>query len=84
MCVFYEGRVSVKPCSAPGGWQVVVAADQLVVAWTSHLFRRDRPWCRAAGGGSIKPAAVAQQGHDTPSAPGPGFDRVGTAAILVA
>jgi hypothetical protein len=47
--VIYEGWVIVKAWSAPGGWQVVVAADQVVVAWTSHLFGRGRPWCRAAG-----------------------------------
>jgi hypothetical protein len=49
LCVIYEGRVSVKAWSAPGCWQVLVAADHLVVAWTSHLFGRDRPWCGAAG-----------------------------------
>ena len=48
LCVIYEGWVIVKR-SAPGWWQVLVAADQVVVAWTSHLFGRDRPWCRAAG-----------------------------------
>jgi hypothetical protein len=33
-----------------GSWLAgVVAADQVVVAWTSHLFGRVRPWCRAAG-----------------------------------
>jgi hypothetical protein len=49
LCVIYEGWVIVKPCSAPGWWQVLVAADQVVVARTSHLFGRNRPWCRAAG-----------------------------------
>jgi hypothetical protein len=63
--VIYEGWVIVKAWSAPGWLAGVVAADQGVVAWTSHLFGRGRPWCRAARGGSIKLAAVAQQGHDT-------------------
>ena len=41
LCVIYEGWVSVKAWSAPGWlWQVLVAADQVVVVWTSHLYGR--------------------------------------------
>jgi hypothetical protein len=49
LCVIYEGWVIVKPWSAPGWWQVVVAADQGGGRVDQSPIRAGRPWCRAAG-----------------------------------
>jgi hypothetical protein len=66
LCVIYEGWVSVKAWSAPAGWQTgMVAADQGGGRVDQSSIRAGSPMVSCGRGGSIKRAAVAEQGHDT-------------------
>jgi hypothetical protein len=65
MSVIYEGRVSVKAWSAPGGWQASCGRGPGGGRVDQSSIRAGSPMVSCGWGGSIKPAAVAQQGHDT-------------------
>jgi hypothetical protein len=55
LCVIYEGRVSVKPWSAPDGAAGVDGRGPGMVAWTSHLFGR-------VAHGVVRPGRLNQAG----------------------
>jgi hypothetical protein len=65
LCVIYEGWVSVKTWSAPGWLAGVGGRGPGGGRVDQSSIRAGSPMVSCGWGGSIKLAAVAQQGHDT-------------------